>query len=457
MTSRTLITMAVLMIGAPVCLAQGTSVDSSAFWNDPSFQKAFMGSYGMRAEIEPRVTTLEKEQMDKVMKLMSENEGTTKAIDLLTKNIKPAASAVFDFTLANLQFQENRLPEAVTAYQAAIRKFPSFQRAYKNLGLVEIRQGHYETAIDPLTKTLELGGGDGQTYGLLAYAYAMTEQYAAAESAYRLAVMLQPKILDWQMGLCRMSFKQQKFGEAIALCDELLRREPGKADYLLLQANAYLGLKQPMKAAEIFELLDLSGKTPVAALHTLGDIYMNEGYADQAAEAYARAMFRDPKVDAGRQLRNVEVLLSRAAYPAAGELLKKVKTKLGGAMTEEQRKRTLKLDARLAAARNEAGEAQVKILETLITLDPLDGETLILLGQYYAATNPEKATFYYERAEGIEKYEADARLRHGQLLVKSGKYQDALPLLKRAQEIKPRENVQRYIEQVERVAKAKGS
>ncbi|MFA6632914.1 MAG: hypothetical protein WCU90_11510, partial [Kiritimatiellia bacterium] len=37
------------------------------FWRDPAFQKAFMGSYGMRAEIEPRVTVVEKEIMDKVV------------------------------------------------------------------------------------------------------------------------------------------------------------------------------------------------------------------------------------------------------------------------------------------------------------------------------------------------------------------------------------------------------
>jgi tetratricopeptide (TPR) repeat protein len=92
-------------------------------------------------------------------------------------------------------------------------------------------------------------------------------------------------------------------------------------------------------------------------------------------------------------------------------------------------------------------------LEEVVSLDPLDGEALIMLGQFYSPANAEKAIFYYERAEGIEKYEAEARLRHGQILVKGGKYQDALPLLKRAQELKPRDDLQRYIEQVERAAR----
>jgi len=426
------------------------------FWREPAFQKAFMGSYGMRAEIEPRVTVIEKELMDKVMKLMAEEGGTPKAVALLEKNIKPGSSAVFDFTLANIHFQEDRLTNAVACYRAAIGKFPTFQRAYKNTALIHIRLGEFEAAVEPLVTCIELGVNDGLTYGLLGYAYTLTEQFVSAESAYRLAMMFQPKTLDWKVGLCRTLFKQQKYGEAIALCDELQRRDPGKADYLLLQANAYLGLKQPMKAAEIYELLDLSGKTPVAALHTLGDIYINEGHLEQAADVYQRAFARDGKADLGRQLRNVEVLISRSAYPPAAELLKKVAARTGADVSDELRKRMLKLEARLAAARNEAGGEQARILEEIVKLDPLDGDALILLGQYYAGTNVEKAVFYYERAAGIEKVEADARLRHAQVLVKNGKYQEALPLLKRALELKPREDVQRYTEQVERAARRNG-
>lgn len=127
---------------------------------------------------------------------------------------------------ANIHFQEDRLTNALTCYSAAIEKFPSFQRAYKNKGLILIRLGDFEAALEPLSKCIELGANDGLTYGLLAYAYTMTEQYVLAESAYRLAMMLQPKTLDWKLGLCRTLFRQQKYGEAIAMCDELLRKEP---------------------------------------------------------------------------------------------------------------------------------------------------------------------------------------------------------------------------------------
>lgn len=452
---KRLLSIAILMTLTTLGHAQEWIEQPVSFWKEPAFQRAFMGSYGMRSEIEPRVTVVEKEVMEKVMPLMADEKGMPKAVALLDKNCTPASSAVFDFTLANIYFQEDRLTNAIACYNAAIKKFPNFQRAYKNLGLIHIRLTDFAASLEPLTKSIELGGTDGLSCGLLGYAYAMTEQHVSAESAYRLAMMYQPKTLDWKLGLCRSLFKQQKYGEAIALCDELLRREPGKSDYLLLQANAYLGLKQPMKAAEIYEVLDLSGKTPIAALNTLGDIYVNEGYTDQAADAYGRALAHETTPDFARQLRNAEVLASRAAHDAAARLLKQISDRAAATLSDELRKRLLKLEARIAAARNEAGAEQMRILEEIVALDPLDGETLIMLGQYHAPTNLEKAIFYFERAENIEKTESDARLRHGQILVKNGKYQEALPLLKRAQELKPREDVQRYIEQVERAARAR--
>jgi len=438
------------------CLAGLAPEDAAAFWREPAFRDAFMGSYGMRAEIEPRVTVVERELMEKVMALMGGDDGNVQAVALIEKNLEPASSAVFDFTLGNIHFQEDRLTNAAACYVQAIGKFPSFQRAHKNLGLVRIRSNDFAAAIEPLTRAIELGVNDGMTYGLLGHVYAMTEQYASSESAYRLAMMLQPASLDWKLGLGRALFRQQKYADAVALCDELLRREPDKADYWLLEANAFLGMKQPLKAAEIYEMLDASGQLPVAALYTLGDIYVNDGLTDQAAETYGRILAREQTIDAARHIRNAEVLVARGAASAARGLLKQIGEKAGATLSDVQRRGMLKLEARLAAAGNEVGETQIRLLEEIVALDPLDGEALILLAQNHAAAGgTEKAAFYFERAAGIEAFEADAKLRHGQMLVRTSAYQEALPLLKRAQDLKPREDVARYIEQVERVARAR--
>ncbi|MCA9417444.1 MAG: tetratricopeptide repeat protein, partial [Candidatus Omnitrophica bacterium] len=146
-------------------------------------------------------------------------------------------------------------------------------------------------------------------------------------------------------------------------------------------------------------------------------------------------------------------LSARGAYEETRKLVETVEGLRKDQLSEDQRKDLLKLKARLAVA-DGSDEEEVQVLQQIVELDPLDGEALILLGQHSSRTGDmEKAEFYYERAANIEKFEADAKVRHAQLLVKSGKYDEALPLLRRAQQVKPRDNVQEYLEQVERVSK----
>jgi tetratricopeptide (TPR) repeat protein len=95
-------------------------------------------------------------------------------------------------------------------------------------------------------------------------------------------------------------------------------------------------------------------------------------------------------------------------------------------------------------------------LEETLKLNPLDGDALMLMAQYYTRKNEsEHAILNYERAAEIPDFEVQARTRHAQLLVSLGRFNDALPLLRRVQEVKPREEIARYIEQVERIARSK--
>lgn len=436
--------------------ARGGDDGELRLWRDPRFQRQFLGTYGAQAEIEPRVTAVEKEQMEKIMPLLGAKNGLPAARKLLAQAATPAASAVFDFTCANVCFQQNDLDSAAAWYAKAVAKFSSFLRAHKNLGIVEVRAGRFDKAVPALTRAIDLGAGDGLTYGMLGYAYMQTERYASAENAYRLAAMLQPETMDWRLGLARCLFKIAKYEEAAALCEEMIRTDPGRAEYRMLQANAFLGMKQPTKAAENYELLDLAGQSTVESLNTLGDIQVNEGCMDIAADAYLRAMQKDTKGDAAKFVRNAEVLAARGAHAEAERVVARIREVFEGKLDDSARKRLLKLAVRMAASRGAARAGQMRLLEEIVELDPLDGEALILLGQQHASAGDiEKAALLFERAAAIEKCEADARLRHAQCLVRNARYADALPLLKRAQELRPREDVGRYQEQVERMARMK--
>jgi tetratricopeptide (TPR) repeat protein len=440
-------------------LARGSANEKLSLWplwSNETFVRQFLGSYGVQAEVEPRVTTVEKTELEKVAALMAQKGGLEKAHAYLSALVKPADTAVYDFTLGSICFQQEQLNAAAQWYAKAVAKFPSFLRAHKNLGVVRVRLGDYQKAVESLTLSIELGAKDGVTFGLLGFAFLMIDEATSAETAYREAIMLQPSVSDWKMGLARCLFKQRKYEEAAALCGELIAQQPDRSELWLLQANAFLGMKETAKAAENYEYLDLKGQATPQSLNALGDIYVSEGLIEMAADTYLRAIEKDADPAPTRILQKVEILVARGAYTSAERLSRRLKALPAEQFSADERKRHLKLDARIAAAQGPANPDAARILDEIVQLDPLDGEALILLGQHHAsAGNLEKAAFLFERAQGISQHEAEASLRHAQCLVRAGKYQQAVPLLKRTQELRPREDVARYLEQVERVARSR--
>lgn len=427
--------------------------DELAIWNDAAFKRQFAQSYIAEVEIEPRITVNERKQMGKVLELISSDK-IDEAAGLLIKSQSDTNSALIDFTLANIYFQQEKFDLAVPAYQSAVEKYPKFRRAWRNLGLIYVRQNEHQKAVQALTRVIELGGSDSITFGLLGFAYASLSNNLSAESAYRMAILLDPATLDWKMGLARSFFKQERFAEAVALCGQLIASYPDKGDLWLLQANAYIGLNEPLKAAEVYELVDQLGKSTPDSLNMLGDIYVNEDIYDLAVNSYIRAMEKAPQSNPARVIKSAKVICARGEFVETRRLIENIENVFGERIGTEDRKDLLKLKARLAVA-DGSDEEEIKVLEEIIALDPLDGEALILIGQNCSRIGAnQKAIFYFERAANIEQFEADAKVRHAQLLVKAGKYGEALPLLRRAQAINPRDNIQKYLEQVERVARA---
>lgn len=125
------------------------------------------------------------------------------------------------------------------------------RRAHKNLGLVLVQNNKLKEAIPAIFKALALGDVDGRSYGLLGYSYLTQQFYYPAEAAYRQAILMQPKVRDWKLGLARCLIETQDVTAAIALFDtSLLKEESDNADFWLLQANAFLGKGETLAAVQ---------------------------------------------------------------------------------------------------------------------------------------------------------------------------------------------------------------
>ena len=425
---------------------------NNQLWSDPSFQKEFLGSYGFLAGAEPQISDEEKEALRNLIDLIKASPKA--AIQALEPQITQSSSAAFDFILGNLYFQDGNLSKAEQYYGNAVVKHPDFRRAYKNLGLVQVQQGNFDKAIKTISKALELGEVDGRSYGLLGYGYLTQEKYYPAEAAYRQAILMQPEVTDWKVGLARCLLETERYADAIALFDTLLLDDPNNADYWMLQGNAYLGKGESLTAAKNLEMVRRMGAAELSTLTLLGDIYMNNASPDLALEAYLAATEQATANDSQALLRAADLLTRSGNYEQSQKIIAQIRAKL--ALAEDDELTLLTLEAKIARAQGD-DQAAVELLSKIVERDALNGDALIELANFYADQGDmAKAINRYKQAEKIEAFEREALVAHAQARVRNGEYKEALPLLRRALQLKSDSNLEDYAQRVEKAARSQG-
>lgn len=457
-TSRTRILFVIGIVLASLGLQAQTFPLSKNLWSNPEFVDRFLGSYGMRTEVEPKITEEEGELFQQLVTLIQNNNipaAITQLKTYLAENAdaETAPSPALFFTLANMQLQENQLDNAIANYRKAIKEFPNFLRAYKNLGLALIQNNKLDEAIDVIVKSIELGESGGDTFGLLGFCYLNQGEYAPALEAYRQATLLNPENREWFVGKAESLMRTERYREAIATFEYLIELDPNKDAYYTSMANAYVALGEPLQAAHVLEIVFREGSPNVAILNLLGDIYLNSLMPDLALRPYL-AVFAmdDANVPTNRITRTAKALMQRAFYRQAEMFLDaaEVYLKRNDAFSEEKSE-FLNLRAELALGSGQSEEA-AQILEEVIQLEPMNGNALLLLGNYYFRKGEyEEAEFYFERASGIDRVAVDALIQSARLNVQIRDYATAIDRLRDAQGLEYQRNVQDYLEAVEAV------
>ena len=420
-------------------------------WNDPHFINSFTASYGVLSGYEPEISDPEKEALRGLLKTIQNNPRA--AITALESQITPKTSAAFEFILANLYFQQGNLSQAANYYRNCVRKYPNFRRAHKNLGLVLVQANKIHEARPAISKAIELGDVDGRSYGLLGYSYLTDQLYYPAEAAYRQAILMQPKVRDWKMGLARCLIETQDYQGAIALFDTLIQLEPNNADFWLLQANAYIGMGDPIAASKNLEFVRRMGNARVESLTMLGDIYMNHNSSALALSAYLEALEKSGHTHSEVLMRAAKLMTLTTNYKEAAELIAAMRNQLGSGLSDADDLELLILEAKISRA-NGAVEKALESLIQIVQRDVLNGDALIELADLYASQGDlDRAFNRYEQAQLIGDYERKALIAHAQTLIRNAEYQEALVLLKRALNLEPDEYLEKYVERIERAAR----
>ena len=452
---------------------------SPEWFKTPDFGKKFVGSYGFLPRVEPKVDQEEAmliAELSEILAAQKFKEAESRLLTFVEERKNPEdpnvegkdVSAALIFTLGNLYYQNGRNEDAELAYKTALKRFPEYRRAHKNLALLYARSDRIAEATPHLIKAMALGDSDHLSYGLLGHAMLADDKALAAEAAFRQAYLINPKERDWQVGLVQALLVKEDWSQAARMMQSLIDDNPDNPTMWKQQANCYIQMGEVMRAAENYEVLKLKGITDEISLNTLGDIYSNQEEPLLALGAYLSAIRISEIVDINRALKSAGYLLQLEAPEEAAKLISTLRAQTEETLSADQKTAIFVVESNIAESEGRLEDA-AELLKEALKISPTSGESRLRLGEIYgklaeeAIEEDEAKAFRIEARANLSLVIGDsdpsvgykANLRLASMLVKSQNYIDALPLIEEAIRLKKgsKESIEQYKRRVERAAK----
>ncbi len=419
----------------------------------------FRASYGVNEAIEPRLDATDKPLFDRVAPMIADNPQA--ALNTLLAELRPDSNPAFHFLAGNLQYQLGNYQSAEGHLARAIEMLPSFRRAHRTLSLIHVQRSDFARGTGSLLEVIRLGGGDAQSYGLLAYCYLKLEKYQSSLVAYRQARMFDPDSIDFRRGEAYCLSMTGEPEQSVALYDELLMANPTDPELWLMQVNGLMDMDRRVDAiANLLAAVRL-GKNDWQTQTMLGGLFLQENLPARAGEFYLAAL--DAAVSAPAVSREVPMedllkpldnLIRFQQLDSASLYLGKLRAMAGA--TENPRQ-SVEFDFREASIHFEKDQlAQARAMaESVLDRDPLMGHALILLGRIHARNSEyENALLSLRRAANLEEFRHEALIELARLHVKRREYQQALENLRRARQARPSAYLDQYIDGLEKAMDA---
>lgn len=424
---------------APVFADDPFPIDRT--WSSLAFRKALTASYGVDARIEPTVDPEEQGELQLVASDLASGRRTD-AIRLLRNNLRLDNSAVLQFTLAGLLFEEGETAAAMRGFEKALELHPNFRDAHRNLAVAHLRAEQTDQAFPHLVRAVELGARDGITLGFLGYCHSQADRPQPALQAYRMAQLTQPDELQWQQGEAHSLAALGENRASAAIFRRLLDAEPDRTAFWLAEARALLDL-DPERALANLEFLRRRKALDADNLHVLGSMYLNQSVPEEAAACFRAALSAAPPLAAEKVASAAEALLAVGLPDEANTLAASLPA------TDANAIRLRALCELASENATPVRPAVVASVESLLERNPLDGQALLLLGQFREAEGkPQAAALLFEQAARDPEHAAEALRHHGMLQVRLREIPAALNLLQRSHNLSPDPGLAKLIDAV---------
>jgi tetratricopeptide (TPR) repeat protein len=407
-------------------------------------KKIINESNGLLKEREPELTAEEYPIYEKLSGMVATQPDLAVTVLEGMMGDKELPSPAFELILGNAYFTAGQKDKAEVRYLSAVKRYPTFLRAWDNLGVLYYTLDRCPQAITCFTKALTLGDRDPSTYGLLGYCLEHTGSLVASEMAYIQAIAEDPQNADWMSGLLRIYVQRKEYGQAEALAKELIEIHPSEHDLWLTEANILINEDKKLEAMVVLEASAGVGVANAEELNLLADIYAEQGFEPEAASTYRRVMAVAPAMGERKLIRFAQSLIATGKLDEASAVLDGVPASLSHASNIA----FLQARSDIFAARRNWSEARNEI-QKLLVLEPLNGRALLSLGYAYIGLKDwAQASFAFSAALAVPDAAYRASFELANIELKNRHFDKCVEYLEKALSIERTDELEDYAARV---------
>jgi tetratricopeptide (TPR) repeat protein len=194
----------------------------------------------------------------------------------------------FNLALANSLMGKNA--EAIPEYKKTLELKPNLYQAELNLGISLLREKQPAEAITYLTTAAAQNAKEYRPNYYLATALLGAGDFAKAEQSYEVALAIDPKSADAELGLAHATAKQNRLEDAAAHFKKAAELNASYRDDLLELASLYESANQPEQAISIYQQFP---ENP-GAQERLGEVLLKAGRPADAIPRFEAAVTKSP-------------------------------------------------------------------------------------------------------------------------------------------------------------------
>jgi tetratricopeptide (TPR) repeat protein len=402
-------------------------------------------SNGFLKEREPEMSAEEYALYEKVVEMISSQpDFALKLLEGMSNDKEAQPSPAFEFILGNAYYAAGQTAKAESSYRSAVKRYPTFLRAWVDLGVLYYTAEKFTDAIPCFAQAVSLGDRDPNTFGLLGYSLEKMGNVVPAEMAYMQALAADPTNGDWMEGLLRIYIQGRQVERAESLVKNLIKARPTEARFWLTYANILIVDHRKLEAIALLETAAGTGVAGVDELNLLADLYAEQKLIPEAVAIYQKILVPAPELGERKLLRLAEALATDHQLQQAQDVL----TKLPASLSAESEINSLQIKADILAAQKKWADARTH-LQKLLQLAPLNGKALLSLGRTYAAEDDlPRASFAFEGALQSPDFTYAASLELANIELKNRHYDKSVEYLEKALKIERTSAVEDYLARI---------